>query len=151
MKLIIMSGVLLCVFFMIGCSGTRPSALGLKTGSLAPCPEKPNCVTSMSADSKHLIEPFSYTTTKSMAFQALKRLLLTQERTTVVEETDNYLYVEFKTRCFRFVDDVEFYFPEDELLIHVRSASRLGYSDMGLNRKRMEGIRTQFMKTLEEH
>jgi uncharacterized protein (DUF1499 family) len=62
-------------------------------------------------------------------------------RTTVVTETDAYLYVEFTSALFRFVDDVEFFADGNAKLIHVRSASRLGKSDLGVNRKRIEAIR----------
>ena len=138
------------VVSIVGCTGARPSSIGIKNGSLAPCPGRPNCVSSKAGDRRHFVEPFAYTTNQGEAFEVLKRVLSTQERATVVEERDNYIYVEFKTKLFRFVDDVEFFFPVDEPVIHVRSASRLGYSDMGLNRRRVEHLRTLFIKTLED-
>ena len=137
----------LCVVFIVGCNGPRPSSIGLRDGSLAPCPERPNCVSSKAGDKRHFVEPFAYTSGKDEAFEALKRILSTQQKANVVEEKDNYIYVEFKSKFFRFVDDVEFYFPADEPVIHVRSASRLGYSDLGVNRRRVERLRKLFMKT----
>ena len=150
MKIIIMLAIAFCMVFNVGCSGGRPSSIGIKNGSLAPCSRRPNCVSSKAGDKRHFVEPFAYTTAKDEAFEVLKRILSTQERATVVDEMDNYLYVEFRTKFFRFVDDAEFYFPVEEPVIHVRSASRVGYSDLGLNRRRVERLRTLFMKTLEE-
>jgi uncharacterized protein (DUF1499 family) len=67
-------------------------------------------------------------------------------RMKIVEEKDDYLHAEARSLIFRFVDDVEFYLPAPEKVIHVRSASRVGYSDMGVNRKRVEEIRRRFVK-----
>ncbi len=144
-KTIMRTGVILSMFFIISCSGTRPSTLGIKDGKLAGCPDKPNCVSSQADDPDHLIEPIPYTIEKSAAIKALKKAISTQERILIVQETPEYLYAEFKTKIMGFVDDVEFYFPETEPLIHVRSASRLGYSDLGVNRKRIEKIKALFI------
>lgn len=151
MNKISQNGILICVVLMMGCSGTQPTSIGLTDGVLASCPSRPNCVVSMHGDQTHFIEPFTFQTGKNEAIAALKNILSAQKRTAIVEETSNYLHVEFKTRFFKFVDDVEFYFPEDENVVHIRSASRLGYSDMGLNRKRMESLRGLFMAALENN
>jgi uncharacterized protein (DUF1499 family) len=76
----------------------------------------------------------------------LKKALSGMKRTTIVAEKEDYLHAEAKSLIFRFVDDVEFYFPVDQNIIHVRSASRVGQSDMGVNRKRVEEIRWRFDK-----
>ena len=144
-----MFGIALSVF-IIGCAGTRPTSIGVYSGSLTPCPEKPNCVSSHAKDKKHFSESFPYTTEKSVAFNCLKEIISGQTRTTIVSETDNYLHVEYKTAFFGFVDDAEFYFPENESVVHIRSASRLGYSDLGVNRKRMEGLRALFIEKLKD-
>ncbi|MEN6507422.1 MAG: DUF1499 domain-containing protein, partial [Smithella sp.] len=68
------------------------------------------------------------------------------KRIKIVAEKEDYLHAEAKSLIFRFVDDVEFYFPANEKIIHVRSASRVGYSDMGVNRKRVEEIRKRFVE-----
>jgi uncharacterized protein (DUF1499 family) len=73
--------------------------------------------------------------------ETLLKVLSVVPRTVVVEETDNYIRAESTSRVFHFVDDVEFYFPPDEQVIHVRSASRVGESDLGVNRRRIEQIR----------
>ncbi len=142
MSLVATFGVMCGV--LISCAAKRPTNIGVVKGRLLHCPSKPNCVSSMSTDENHAIAPFTYTAEKDKAYEALLGVLSKQERATIVVKKGDYLHVEFKSRLFRFVDDVEFYFPEGEPLIHVRSASRVGYSDMGVNRKRMERLRSQF-------
>ena len=139
----IMGIILLSSVMMVGCTGKRPKDLGLKDGLLTPCPDKPNCVISYKNDSDHYIEPLVYQSSKDKAFEKIKQILDSEKRVVLIEETEHYIRAEFTTAVFRFVDDVEFYFPQEQL-IHVRSASRLGTSDLGLNRKRIEIIRSRF-------
>lgn len=133
---------------MVACAGKRPVNLGVHDGRLTDCPSSPNCVSSQAADPGHGIAPFRYTGEREDAFKRLKAVVKAYERTTVVAERDDYLHVEFKTAIMGFVDDVEFYFPAEKV-IHVRSASRLGYSDLGVNRKRVEKLRQMFTAELE--
>lgn len=128
---------------MMSCAGHRPVNLGVHGGRLTDCPSSPNCVSSQTADEDHRIAPFQYTGSKEDAFSRLKTVVASYERATVIEEGDDYLRAEFASAIMGFVDDVEFYFP-DETVIHVRSASRLGYSDLGVNRKRVEKLRKLF-------
>jgi uncharacterized protein (DUF1499 family) len=111
---------------------------------LKTCPKSPNCVSSQSADSEHAIAPIGYNGHRAEAITQMKKVLVGMKRTKIVAEKDDYLHAEAKSLIFRFVDDVEFYFPEDTPVIHVRSASRTGYSDLGVNRKRVEEIRKRF-------
>lgn len=108
---------------------------------LPACPTSPNCVVSQGADEKHAIDPISYHISREDARQTLIKVLSVVPRTEVIEQTDNYIHATSKSRIFKFVDDVEFYFPSDENVIHVRSASRVGDSDLGVNRRRIEQIR----------
>jgi uncharacterized protein (DUF1499 family) len=126
------------------CSAKNNLSLGLENGELKKCPSSPNCVSSFEKDSSHSIEPLLYSTTKNEAAGKLKSLVLGMKRTTLINKTDDYMHFEFRSKIFRFVDDVEFYFPDNKKIIHIRSASRTGYSDMGVNRKRIEKIRTLF-------
>ncbi len=121
---------------MFNFAGKRPDNLGVKEGKLAPCPGTPNCVSSPSQDPKAKIAPLP-----KVSIAELKKVIESMERTTIIEETDNYLYAEFKSQLMGYVDDVEFYLDPNENVIHVRSASRLGKSDLGVNRKRVETIR----------
>ncbi|XOF35415.1 MAG: DUF1499 domain-containing protein [Candidatus Electrothrix sp. YB6] len=121
------------------------------------CPEAPNCVNSQTADEKHYIPPLHFTGTEQEAQDRLLQILESKDRTKILEVQDDYIRAEFTSALFRFIDDVEFYFPEkqdDERIIHVRSASRIGYSDLGANRKRIERIRSRFgtsQKTSRKH
>jgi uncharacterized protein (DUF1499 family) len=126
-------------------SGKRPDSLGINAGQFAPCPNSPNCVSSQSSDPDHRVEPLIYSSSPEMAFQYLKTAIQSLERTKIVTETENYLHVEFKSALMGFVDDVEFYLNKDKNVIEVRSASRLGQSDLGVNRKRVESIRTMLL------
>ncbi len=125
-------------------AGKRPTNLGVKAGQLAPCPNTPNCVSSQSEDPEHAIAPLAYA-----AIADIKKVVEAMERTTIIEETENYLYAEFKSRLMGFVDDVEFHKDDINQVVHVRSASRLGKSDLGVNRKRVEAIRQNLQALLD--
>ena len=129
---------------IIGCAGVRPVNLGIKDGKLAPCPSSPNCVSSQSADREHAIEPLSFTGTVTEAHAEIKKIILSMKRSRIITDTDSYIHAEFTSAIFRFVDDVEFWFDEGTKVIHVRSAARLGHSDLGVNRKRVEDIRARW-------
>ena len=117
------------------------AATGLNNGHLEPCPSSPNCVVSQDGDEKHAVDPIKYQGDRNDVKEALLKVLSVVPRTEVIENTDNYIRTESTSRLFKFVDDAEFYFPEDENVIQVRSASRVGESDLGVNRRRIEQIR----------
>ncbi len=117
------------------------SNLGVKDGYLSPCPDSPNCVVSQNADASHALAPIEYHTDLATARETLLKVLTVVPRTEVIEQRDNYIRAQSKSRIFKFIDDLEFYFPSDEQVIHVRSASRVGESDLGVNRRRLEQIR----------
>jgi uncharacterized protein (DUF1499 family) len=112
--------------------------------SLKPCPSSPNCVSSLAEDVPHRVPPLSWTGELTQAKARLRQAVLAAGDATFVVEADTYWHLEFRSRVFRFVDDVEFLFDREHRLIHVRSASRVGYSDLGVNRKRVETIRARF-------
>ena len=117
------------------------AAIGLSDGQLSSCPKSPNCVVSQNGDEEHSIAAIPYKSDLSTAKETLLKVLSVVPRTEVVEETNKYIHAESTSRIFKFVDDVEFYFPEDKSVIEVRSASRVGESDLGVNRRRIEQIR----------
>lgn len=126
-------------------SGQRPNNLGVRDGRLAPCPNSPNCVCSQSSDPTHQIAPLTFTTTPEKAIAFLKKIIQSLPRTKIMTESEDYLYAEFKSALMGFVDDVEFYLDPKNKVIQVRSASRLGQSDLGVNRQRIETIRAKFI------
>ena len=144
-KKIIMVGLQLILGLgVIGCSGSMPRHLGVKAGQLSPCPDSPNCVSRQETKSSHAIKAIEYRDSKIAAQEKMLTILHEMKEAEIKTQENDYWHVEFTSRWMRFVDDVEFYFPEDEPIIHMRSASRLGYSDLGVNRKRIENIRSRF-------
>ena len=136
--------ILISSLILLQCSGTRPSSLGVIDGKLSPCPESPNCVSSQTQDKAHYIDPLRYQGTSAEARQRLLTVISSFPRTKITSLLDNYIHCEFTSALFRFVDDVEFYIDDSTKTIHLRSASRVGHSDLGVNRKRMEKIRIKF-------
>lgn len=113
-------------------TGTPP---GLAGGVLTPCPSSPNCVSSEAgADEKHRVDP--------LPLDAWERLpdVIAALGGKVVASDDAYIASEFSSKLMGFVDDVELRRSETE--VQVRSASRVGYGDAGVNRKRVEALRT---------
>ncbi len=123
-------------------SPAKTAAAGLVDGALAACPSSPNCVCSaVSVDATHAIEPFALDGNAADAIDALTTIIASMPRTRVVTASDSYLHAEFTSRILRFVDDVEFHVDPAHAVIHVRSASRVGHSDLGANRARVERLR----------
>ncbi len=120
-----------------------PSTLGLTGGRLNACPDSPNCVCSEGGDASHAIAPFPFpfTDEAGVALSRVRQALDGMPGARRVREETGYLHYEFRTPVCRFVDDLEVAVDEGARLVHVRSASRVGYSDMGANRKRVEELR----------
>lgn len=134
------------LILLTGCTSIPPD-LGVKNGQLTACPEKPNCVSSLATDKSQYVEPILYTGTPLQIKNDILKVLseLPNAKATMTEES--YIRAEFTSKVFSFIDDVEFYFPDTKSTqtnIQVRSASRVGYSDFGANRERIEQIRSQF-------
>jgi uncharacterized protein (DUF1499 family) len=136
--------VLLLTLVVFGCAAARPASLGIADGRLSPCPNSPNCVSSQGPDKAHLIEPMRYETTEQQAKDRLVKVIQAMKRSKIITSSDHYIHAEFTSAFFRFIDDAEFYFDDTVKTIHMRSASRIGYSDFGVNRKRMEEVRSGF-------
>jgi uncharacterized protein (DUF1499 family) len=127
---------------LAACAGERPGNLGLQSGLMIECPRSPNCVSSQARDEVHRISPLVFSDDPAQAFARLKQVLGHRRDTTLIKDRPGFLLVEFHTTFF--VDDGLFLLDEERQLIQVRSASRLGYSDLGKNRRRLEDIRQQF-------
>lgn len=133
-------------------SGKRPNTLGVNNGRLAPCPDKPNCVSSLAGagegssidDNPRHVHPFRFTGDPLAVIPRLRQIIEDSPRATVVTADERYLHAEFESRLLGFVDDVEFLVMPDQGIVHVRSAARLGYSDFGVNRARVEELRERF-------
>ena len=123
-----------------------PDNLGLKNQLLSPCPGTPNCVSSQEKNSQHRIQPITFEGSLELNKERLRRVLNSMRGTRIITQDVVYWHVEFTTKLLRFIDDVELYFDGTQSLIHVRSASREGYWDLGVNRRRLETIRSKFEK-----
>jgi len=121
-----------------------PENLGLKNQLLSRCPRTPNCVSSQEKNSQHRIQPITFEGSLERAKEKLYQVINSMRGTRIVTQDVVYWHVEFKTQLLRFIDDVELYFDGSQSLIHVRSASRQGYWDLGVNRRRVETIRSRF-------
>lgn len=133
--------------FLRSLTASRPPDLGVRDGRLAVCPDSPNCVSTQAEDREHWIAPLTFQQDPDSVLDVLDEIVRRQPRTRVIERSPNYLYFEFRSAFFRFVDDVEFCVEPESGRIHFRSASRVGHSDMGVNRARMELIRSEFQGT----
>ncbi len=125
-------------------AGKRPKNLGVKDGKLAACPGKPNCVSSQAGSARQRVMPLRLSGEPGASMKRLKDVVNNMAGTTLIDEGNDYLYFECASKLLGFVDDLEFLCDADEQVVHVRSASRLGYSDLGVNRKRVESIRKKF-------
>ena len=144
-KILTKLSVLICsLAFLPACSGTRPGNLGANDGKLLDCPDSPNCVSSFASDDEHQIDPIKYLGSNEEQIKLLKTIISGLGNSRIVSESDNYIYAEFSSDLLKFVDDVEFLLDEKTKTLHFRSASRLGYGDYGVNRKRIEAIRAKF-------
>lgn len=123
-----------------GLAGVLATGSRVEQGKLAPCPDTPNCVNSQAAGSS-AIAPLAYCGDAQLAWARLHAVLSRWPRIRIVAYADGYLRAEARSRVFGFVDDVEFVLDLDAEVIHVRSASRVGYSDFGVNRRRIEKLR----------
>jgi len=125
---------------------TLSTATQASEKQLPACPSSPNCVSSQATDADHAIAPFKIVGNVEEAWTALKKALISQSRTVITDETGNTLHAQATSLVFRFVDDVDAILDTDARLIHIRSASRTGYGDFGVNRKRVEMLRSQLQQ-----
>jgi uncharacterized protein (DUF1499 family) len=134
------------LFFLIMTLSTESHANPAAQKSLATCPDSPNCVSSQAQDAGHYIAPFKIIGDPYLAWAALKNAMIGKSRMTITSETADSITAEATSLVFRFVDDINAILDVDAQLIHIRSASRVGYSDLGVNRRRIEALRKQLQE-----
>jgi uncharacterized protein (DUF1499 family) len=113
---------------------------------LPPCQNTPNCVSTQAVDKPHYTEPFRISGNPQKAWEDLRRAIMSQDRVMITHETDNSLHAEATSLVLHFVDDIDVVLDAEAGVIHIRSASRIGHSDFGVNRKRIETIRAHLRK-----
>ena len=137
---LLLGGVL--IFMTInGCTGKRPDNIGVSDNHLTACPDKPNCVSSDATDEEHQIAPFQLKGDAASKWPQVVESVRAGTRVNIVTSTDTYLHAEYTSLIFRFVDDLELLLNLSTGVVSIRSSSRLGTSDLGANRKRVEALR----------
>lgn len=139
--IIIFSVIVLLILFMFIKNNRTPNNIGVNNGRLAPMPNKPNAVSSQTEIMDKRVEPLKFIGDLENSRKLVIDIINTFKNIEIIKNEENYIYVIFSTEKMKYKDDVEFYFDDDKKLIHFRSASRVGYSDMGVNRKRYEDIK----------
>lgn len=122
----------------------KPTHLGVVNGELAPMPSKPNAVSSQTDQSDKKVAPLPFKESPEQTMTAIKNSLASLGNNEISQERSDYIYTVFTTPLMRYHDDVEIYMDNDARLVHFRSQSRAGYSDMGVNRKRYEAFREYY-------
>jgi len=132
--------------FLSSCNTGNTNRLGVVDAKLSPCPASPNCVSSDAKDTAQLVKPFSFDGSPEQAWNLLIEQVALLPRVAIVKKDDHYLHAECRSRIFRFVDDLEFLLRSEAGLIEVRSASRTGYYDFGVNRARLDRLRQSLLE-----
>ena len=127
--------------FLLSFTASKPYNLGTIKGRFAECPDSPNCVSSQAEDELHAMPPIPYEGSIASVLKRIKSTIAAEfSNAKLASENIEYLHFEFTSTIFRFVDDVEFVVDTENSVVHFRSASRVGHSDLGVNRKRMNKI-----------
>lgn len=132
---------------LVACGSGAPVLRSQSTGVLAACPSAPHCVSSLASDPAQKIAPMRYIGSPVFAREKLGRVLKRMESMgyTVITNEGDYVHATYTTGTMKYVDDLEFVFSQSEPgVIHVRSSSRIGYADLGANRKHVEEVRNAY-------
>lgn len=131
---------------LLACAGTRPADIGIVGGALIQCPRSPNCVSSQAPDPAHHVAPLELSAPPERAWSAAREAVLGLPATQIVRESEGYLHAESTSALMGYVDDLELHLDAEGARIDVRSASRVGYGDGGVNRARVETLRAALAK-----
>ncbi len=123
-----------------GCSVSKIDSDAAGKDRLAGCPDRPNCVSSETRAPGRAIAPLRLKSNQAATWSAIRELVERLPRCTIVKATDRYLHAECRSRLFGFIDDLELQFDQSTGSVAIRSASRVGYWDLGVNRKRLEAL-----------
>jgi uncharacterized protein (DUF1499 family) len=145
LKVIIGSFVLFTIFW--GCSGNKTEHHNRESSGSLDCPDSPNCVSSLAKDPKHRIEPFKLKKDHKTGWAIVQKTVGSMPRTKIVSSDNHDIHAECRSMIFRFVDDLMLHLIPSNGIIHIRSASRTGYSDLGVNRRRVESLRKKLRDT----
>ncbi len=143
-------GLGIMVIGMAACALSEPETEpSVDAPNFNACPRSPNCVSSKSPRGNQFVRPFTYSAAAHEAYQALVDILSVEKQARIIVMDKDYIHAEFVSKYLHFVDDVEFSFEPDQPVVHIRSASRSGYYDFGVNRRRTERLRHLFATALK--
>jgi uncharacterized protein (DUF1499 family) len=125
---------------LTACAAAPDPAAMHPAGRIGPCPDSPNCVSTLATDPARQMAPLPYRGDRANSQALVLSIVSSMPRAVLMGQEDHFLQYEFRSRLFGFVDDVVFFFDDETERIHFRSAARSGYWDMGVNRKRMAAI-----------
>jgi uncharacterized protein (DUF1499 family) len=144
---VLIPALIFLAMFALSCASQGKGPLGMTDGKLPPCPRRPNCLSSEDDAGSARIEPLAFTGTPAAAWECVK--LAIQGIGGAIEfESEGYIWAVFKTTVFRFIDDMEFRIDPIHRVVHLRSASRIGYYDFGVNQRRTAALRQRFLHEL---
>lgn len=138
--------LLAAIVFLSSCAGRQPQHIGVKDQSLAQCKSTPNCVSSFANKERHQIPALELKLPPEQAWPIVNQLVRSNSAAQIISLRERYLHAEYTSRTMRFIDDLELLVSPDNKRIEVRSASRIGYSDGGVNRTRIESLRAELIK-----
>lgn len=138
--ILIWTGSILLMSAVTGCAGQRPSDLGVTHGQFKPCPDSPNCVSSFASTEEHGFPVYLVSSDANFEFKKVVDEVANLPRTKIVTLNDQYLHAEQASKLMGYVDDIQVYWDQSTSQLYFYSASRLGYSDLGVNRARLENL-----------
>ena len=149
-SIIVIVIIILVVVLAANKNSAVPSTLGVKEGTLSPLPDSPNAVSSQTDQADKRVEPLPYSGNLDQTKALIKKAAAEFGGAQILVEKPDYLHMVFTVPVISFKDDVEFFFSEKERVVHYRSASRVGYSDLGVNRKRYERLKSLYEQAVKQ-
>lgn len=139
-------GPLMLVTILWGCSGNPTERHNSESSGFLDCPDTPNCVSSLAKNPKYKVEPFKLKKDPETSWDIVEKTVGSMPRTKIVSTNSSDIHAECKSMIFRFVDDLTLHLTPSNGIIDIRSASRTGYSDFGVNRHRVENLRKKLQQ-----
>lgn len=139
-------GSLMLVTILWGCSGNPAERHNSESSGFLDCPDTPNCVSSLAKNPKYRVEPFKLKKDPETSWDIVHKTVGSLSRTKIVSANKSDIHAECRSMIFRFVDDLTLHLTPSNGIIHIRSASRIGHSDFGVNRRRVENLRKKLQQ-----
>jgi uncharacterized protein (DUF1499 family) len=142
----ILIGAMILITILWGCTGNRTERHDNKKSAFLDCPDTPNCVSSLATNPKYRVEPFKLKKDPETSWDMVQKTVGSLPRTKIISADNSDIHAECSSMIFRFVDDLMLHLNPSKDIIHIRSASRIGYFDLGVNRDRVENLRKKLQQ-----